>query len=130
MSKGTPVVTVSQLKQLHSENCSEAALQQMVVKELKKLGYRVLVTNAGIRKEAASGLKGGKGAVFATPGIPDLFVRTPGYDFAEWKAIELKTAKGKMSPAQAEIHNEGGSHVCRSLQDVLDVLGHGGASMK
>jgi hypothetical protein len=114
----------SEIKQLMSETGSEKTLQQMVVKELERLGWQVLVTNAGIRKEAAAGLKKGKGAVFATPGIPDLFVRTltRKWPIAAWIGIELKTATGKLSPAQQRLHDGGGSLVCRSLDDVLTAL--------
>jgi hypothetical protein len=121
MGKLPKSLTPLELREMQEKAMSESAIQQQVVKELNRLGFLVLVTNAGIRKEAATGLRSRKGAVFATPGVPDLLVRSVFWPQGQYIAIELKTSKGKLSPAQQIIHEKGGSIVCRSLREVLDI---------
>lgn len=57
-----------------------------------------------------------------TVGLPDLWVRHPAWPRGLWVAIELKTATGTLSPEQDRLHREGGSHVCRSVGQVSDVM--------
>ena len=104
---------------------TEQSIQEDVVKMLRALGYTVLVHNAGIRKEAAAALKAAgihKGAIFQTPGCPDISYRKPSWDQGCWCMVELKTETGQMSPAQQVIHDAGGSWLCRSVDDVIELL--------
>lgn len=119
------IMSAAEVKELTEANQSESEIQATVVKSLKALGYEVLVNNAGLRKEAAQALRKvgiKKGAIFQTPGIPDLSVRKRYYKKGFWVLFELKTKKGAMSPAQQQLHDVEGSYLCRSLEEVLAVL--------
>lgn len=119
------IMSAAEVKALAAKAKPEKDIQSESVDALKKLGYEVLVNNAGLRREAAEALrKAGitKGAVFQTPGIPDISVRRPTYPKGHWVLIEFKTQEGQMTKAQERIHNLGGSYLCRSLDDVLAAL--------
>ena len=112
---------------------SEAAIQREIVKFLRMIGGAVWVTSQGYRKDP--------GGTRMTPGLPDLVVmfpmdlglkggvtRTLGtLDFARWAKsrwtfAEVKTAKGKLSPAQVEFRDESIKagvpwHLWRSVED-------------
>lgn len=125
LPKAGSVISAAEAKQFLSVAKSEQSIQDESVKALKSLGYTVLVHNAGLRKEAAAALKKAgitHGAVFATPGCPDISYRKPSWDRGAWCMIEFKTDSGKMTPAQQVIHDAGGSFLCRSLDDVLELL--------
>lgn len=125
LPKAGSVISAAEAKAFLQSSDSEDQIQRDVVKVLKSLGYTVLVHNAGLRKEAAAalkkaGIKGG--AVFQTPGCPDISFRKPSWDQGSWCMVELKTSTGKMSPAQQVIHDDFGSFLCRSVDDVLELL--------
>lgn len=122
LPKPGEVVSAEEAKRLLALDTSENEIQREAVKALRSLGYRVLVNNAGLRSEAAKALREAnikKGGVFATPGIPDISVRHEFWQKGLWCLIELKTAEGKMTDKQAEIHAYGGSYLCRSVDEVL-----------
>jgi hypothetical protein len=79
---------------------SERAIQREIVDFLKAIGCAVYQTSQGYRKEP--------GGTRMTPGIPDLYVVGPrakhqmAWERAPWTWAEVKTEKGKLTPAQEE----------------------------
>lgn len=70
---------------------TEAAIQRDIVKFLRSVGCAVYVTSQGYRKDP--------GGTRMTPGLPDLLViEGP----QSWTWAEVKTEKGKLSPAQQQ----------------------------
>lgn len=60
-------------------------------------------------------------------GFPDILILWPENGYLKMLGIELKSAKGRSSPAQVDMelsfrHANGGYRVCRSLDDVDSVL--------
>ena len=67
----------------------EAEIQREIVAFLKMVGCAVYQTSQGYRRDP--------GGTRMTPGLPDLLVmHGPG----QWTFAEVKTAKGRLSPAQ------------------------------
>lgn len=99
---------------------NEKDLQDAVVQYLRiALRKIVLETNAGVHGRMAKlarendvrvGLK-------ATKGVPDLLVTDPTWPTGCMLGMELKTARGKLSPEQAELEKHGCIVVCRSIED-------------
>ena len=93
----------------------EKHIQAQLVKYLTLTGWNVWQMQLG---------SVGKGAVFCTPGIPDMYVFKPGH--ACW--IEVKRPRlGKVSPAQVERHGELACcglpvHVVTSLEELQAAL--------
>jgi len=78
---------------------TESAISREVQRFLRMMGASVYTTEQGYRKE--------RGGTRTTAGIPDLMVFFGGcYTFAE-----LKTAKGKLTPAQEGFRDE-----CRTAE--------------
>ena len=55
-------------------------------------------------------------------GFPDMAFRRPEWDISVWVMIETKTAEGKLTPEQEEIHKERGSFVARSVGAAMSHL--------
>lgn len=66
----------------------ESQISREIQRFLKMMGAAVYTTEQGYRKE--------RGGTRTTAGIPDLIVFFPGV----WTFAELKTAKGRLTPAQ------------------------------
>ena len=106
----------------------EERLQRAVV-QLLMLAYPTLrwraIPNGEYRSKRTAGrLK----AMGVQPGVADLHITLPG-GRSLW--IELKSEKGRLSPAQrafAEAETAIGAEykICRSIDDVVDVLGRRG----
>lgn len=76
---------------------TEATIQREIMKFLRTIGCYVYSTSQGYRKDP--------GGTRMTAGIPDLFVvayTTQPPSPCPWTWAEVKTPKGKLSPAQEE----------------------------
>lgn len=92
---------------------TERQLQHVVVEYLQLRGWYVLQTYLGSNRG---------GSVWMTSGIPDIYAVKKGR--AVW--LELKTASGKLTPAQQNVHARllaAGAevYVVRSLDDVIKI---------
>ena len=100
---------------------SEKQLQAQCFEALRLLGWDLLDTSrrpARICKFCRKWSAEGDGV---TTGCPDFFFRRSDWEQGRWIAIELKTAKGKVRDEQKVLNEAGGSYICRSLEDVLEV---------
>jgi hypothetical protein len=59
-------------------------------------------------------------------GCPDGFVFLPAWQL--WLAVEVKTDKGKLTPAQEKLHAQASITIWRNYDDVLSSLALKGAS--
>lgn len=84
----------------------ESQLQQAIKDALVLAGFRVLHTSAH-RQKGPSGV---------SPGVPDLLV-THQCCKPNWLGIEVKTDKGRLSPAQKELADLGMVKVARSPRE-------------
>jgi hypothetical protein len=75
------------------ERGKEAEMSRLVVTDLRRRGYVVVVARTDQRSTIAAG-------------FPDLTVLKGNGDTASAVCIELKTAAGKLSKAQVECHDE------------------------
>jgi hypothetical protein len=104
----------------------EAAFQKSVIDVLTILGYRVFETGKSRSKvrctkcgtySYATGWQGN------TPGLPDIYIHSK---HRTWNstalAIELKTEKGVVSQIQKDIADAGYTTICRSIDEVIDVV--------
>ena len=104
----------------------EAAFQKSVIDVLTILGYRVFETGKSRSKvrctkcgtySYATGWQGN------TPGLPDIYIHSK---HRTWNstalAIELKTEKGVVSQIQKDIAEAGYTTICRSIDEVIDVV--------
>ena len=95
---------------------SEAAIQAQIVRFLRLTGWTVWEMQLG---------SAGKGSVYCTRGIPDLYVFRAGQP-GVW--LEVKRPKlGRLSPHQRERHAEATHagvpvHVITSVEEALEVL--------
>ena len=76
---------------------TEAEIQRGIVTFLRSIGGAVWVTSQGYRKDP--------GGTRMTPGLPDLIVMFA-YKRKGWTFAEVKTPKGKLSPAQVVFRDE------------------------
>lgn len=95
---------------------TEASIQATLKQALETLGYIVGEVNKGRKRRDA--------VYFQTAGLPDLFVTHPEWPAGEWLGIELKTATGKLRPAQKELNDKGRTVVARSVAGGLEVVGY------
>ena len=86
----------------------EARLQSDIVACLRLCGLTVLQTSA----------HRARGPLGTTPGVPDLLVRAPDAPLLMW-GIEVKTERGRLSPAQRELAEAGAYAVARSPTEAL-----------
>lgn len=86
----------------------EARLQSDIVACLRLCGLTVLQTSA----------HRARGPLGTTPGVPDLLVRAPDAPLLLW-GIEVKTERGRLSPAQRELAEAGAYAVARSPAEAL-----------
>jgi hypothetical protein len=86
----------------------EARLQHDIVACLRLCGLTVLQTSA----------HRARGPLGTTPGVPDLLVRAPDAPLLMW-GIEVKTPRGRLSPAQRELAEAGAYAVARSPAEAL-----------
>lgn len=86
----------------------EARLQHDIVACLRLCGLTVLQTSA----------HRARGPLGATPGVPDLLVLAPDARLLLW-GIEVKTDRGRLSPAQRELVEAGAYAVARSPAEAL-----------
>ena len=99
----------------------ERELQAMAIQGLKAMGYRVLnVSRRPVRRcPHCNGWTNSHDGV--TPGTPDLLARRSGWQKGRWIGIEMKTLTGRLRPEQKEIHEDGGSFVARSVDDIVEI---------
>jgi hypothetical protein len=86
----------------------ESDLQSAIEGALRAAGLTVLHTSAFRAR----------GPLGTTPGVPDLLVscgRSP-----LWLGLEVKTPRGRLSPAQKELAEEGRVVVVRSVEDAAE----------
>jgi hypothetical protein len=86
----------------------EARLQTEIVAVLRLCGLTVLQTSA----------HRARGPLGTTPGVPDLLVFAQDAPLLLW-GIEVKTARGRLNPAQRELAQAGAYAVARSAADAL-----------
>jgi hypothetical protein len=104
----------------------EAAFQKSVIDVLTLLGYKVFETGKSRSKvrctkcgtySYATGWQGN------TPGLPDIYIHSKHRTWnSQAIAIELKTQKGVVSQVQKEIADAGYTTICRTLEEVLDIV--------
>jgi len=90
---------------------TEAELQCQIVDALRLLGCTVLVTSARSYRPA-QGERRGYGA---DRGVPDLLVAPPGAPPSVWLGLEVKSARGRLSPVQKALLDAGRITVVRSV---------------
>jgi ribosomal protein S19E (S16A) len=95
---------------------TEASIQSTLKQALETCGYIVGEVNKGRKSRDA--------VYFQTVGLPDLFVTHPEWPQGEWLGIELKSATGKLRPAQQELHDKGRTVVARSVAEGLEMVGY------
>lgn len=93
------------------EDVLERTIVARIISKLEEAGYDVCVV--GQRQARGSG---------STEGYPDLSVRRSTWPRGLCVLLEVKTATGKLRPAQQELHDDGWSHVVRSAEDALAAL--------
>lgn len=93
---------------------TEASIQATLKQALETLGYIVGVVNAGRNAKAS--------VFFQTAGLPDLFVTHEQWPQGEWLGLELKTATGRLRPAQKALNEKGRTVVVRSVSQGLGVV--------
>ena len=113
-----------------SELLSEAAIQRQILDYLMLRGVFAWRNNSGAVKIAGKG--NDRFMRFGMPGSADIIGICPtskltGGPIGRFMAIEVKTAKGKLSPAQesfrdAVIANGGKYTLARSVDDVIKAL--------
>lgn len=88
----------------------DTATEFQIVKAIEELlrlsGYEVLRVGQWRADKAGN-----------TPGTPDLFVTREKERF--WLGIEVKTAIGRLSKAQGDLHRDGFTVVARSAEEAL-----------
>ena len=100
---------------------TEAQLQSAIIETASYCGWMPLRLNSG----TAWSRTGAYPIKLAPAGTPDLLLIGPG---GRLVFVEVKTLKGRLRPAQAEMHAQlrGMGHtviVARSLDDLVDTLG-------
>jgi hypothetical protein len=104
---------------------SEKQLQGSIVRALQLLGYTVFETGKTRTKVScptcktrhyATGYQGN------TIGLPDIYIHNSKWKTPIGVGIELKTEKGKVQDKQQMFASLQVTAICRSLDDVLDVL--------
>ena len=95
---------------------SEDDLVEKIRRALEGLGYEMCVV--GQRKAKGSG---------TTVGYPDLSVRHPRWPVGNVLLLEAKTAEGRLSPEQEDLHGRGWSVVVRSVEDAVEAAQNGDA---
>lgn len=99
---------------------TEHEIQSLIVEHLRKVRRcEVLETFNGLhgRVAAMAREKGMKVGHKATKGVPDLLVSKPSWVKGCWLGLELKKAKGVLSPEQAELHRCGRIVIVRSIEE-------------
>ena len=106
---------------------SESKIQQIAITEVRNrypatYGLLFHVPNGGLRDPRTASILTGQGVV---PGIQDLFFLWAG----KFYLIEVKDAKGQVSPAQKVIHAQHKLHgidtyVFRTSEQIIDFVGH------
>lgn len=104
----------------------EAAFQKSVIDVLTILGYRVFETGKSrskVRCTKCGSYSYATGWQGNTPGLPDIYIHSK---HRTWNstalAIELKTEKGVVSQIQKDISDAGYTTICRSINEVIDVV--------
>ena len=104
----------------------EAAFQKSVIDVLTILGYRVFETGKSrskVRCTKCGSYSYATGWQGNTPGLPDIYIHSK---HRTWNstalAIELKTEKGVVSQIQKDIADAGYTTICRSINEVIDVV--------
>ena len=104
----------------------EAAFQKSVIDVLTILGYRVFETGKSrskVRCTKCGSYSYATGWQGNTPGLPDIYIHSK---HRTWNstalAIELKTEKGVVSQIQKDIAEAGYTTICRSINEVIDVV--------
>jgi len=104
----------------------EAAFQKSVIDVLTILGYRVFETGKSrskVRCTKCGSYSYATGWQGNTPGLPDIYIHSK---HRAWNstalAIELKTEKGVVSQIQKDIAEAGYTTICRSINEVIDVV--------
>ena len=104
----------------------EAAFQKSVIDVLTILGYRVFETGKSrskVRCTKCGSYSYATGWQGNTPGLPDIYIHSK---HRAWNstalAIELKTEKGVVSQIQKDIAEAGYTTICRSIDEVIDVV--------
>ncbi len=104
----------------------EAAFQKSVIDVLTILGYRVFETGKSrskVRCTKCGSYSYATGWQGNTPGLPDIYIHSK---HRTWNstalAIELKTEKGVVSQIQKDIADAGYTTICRSIDEVIDVV--------
>lgn len=95
---------------------TEKSIQTTLVHALETCSYIVLEIAKGRSAKAAGAWTG------TTPGAPDLLVSHPDWHEGQWLGIELKTATGRLRPAQAALHARGRIIVCRSVAEGIEAV--------
>jgi hypothetical protein len=91
---------------------TESQLQILIVDYLRWHGYTVLET--GLYKQSQRAVN--------TNGTPDLLIRAKSWPMGFYIAVEVKTRTGRLRAEQRALEEAGGSIVCRSLEEVLEVI--------
>ena len=103
---------------------SEAELQNHIRQSLALLGYTIIEIGKSRSKTKcnkcgsyshATGWQGN------TVGAPDIYIHAPWWASCA-VGIELKTKKGAVRKQQQNLADQGMTSICRSLNDVLDVV--------
>ena len=104
----------------------EASFQKSVIDVLTILGYRVFETGKSrskVRCTKCGSYSYATGWQGNTPGLPDIYIHSK---HRTWNstalAIELKTEKGVVSQIQKDIADAGYTTICRSINEVIDVV--------
>ena len=104
----------------------EAAFQKVVIDTLTLFGYKVFETGKSrskVRCTKCGSYSYATGWQGNTPGLPDIYIHSK---HRTWNstalAIELKTEKGVVSQIQKDIADAGYTTICRSINEVIDVV--------
>ena len=89
----------------YAATATEAQIQHCIVQALRLKGYVVLETG----KQRQQGVN--------SVGCPDLLVWWPGW--FGWRALEVKTATGRVKPEQQRLADLGATVIVRSLDEAL-----------
>lgn len=97
----------------------EEGTQRAIIEALRWKGYTVLQTTVRFRRCQSCGTYPAKAHYGADPGVPDLLVTRSTWPPAVFRGMEVKSATGKLSPAQKDLAADERVVVVRSVDEAL-----------
>lgn len=105
---------------------TEAGLEAAIVQALTLTGHVVLQTSEHRRGQTCPRcgtwqvLAGGRGT---SKGVPDLLVTAGDWPLGVFLGLEVKTARGRVSPEQQDLADRGMIMVVRSVEEAIAAVG-------